>query len=263
LKFDFFEPFFKGKLLSEITSELVQDIVERHKPDAAPATKNRYYALVRAVMRRAHMRWQWIDAGQVPFIPQYDESKYARKRFLEPDELKRLLDELPEHLRDITMLAVATGLRMSNVVGMQWKWVRLDQRTVTIPGSLMKNGEDLVIPLNDLAVAVIERQAGRNPEHVFVYRGRPVKAASNSAWYKALKRAGLEDVRFHDVRRTWASYMIQNGATDRELQELGAWKSAKMVARYAQLRVKHLAPAAGIIDRVLTPDRLLTVAGGV
>jgi integrase len=60
-------------------------------------------------------------------------------------------------------------------------------------------------------------------------------------------------VRFHDLRRTWASYLIQQGATDRELQELGSWKSAAMVKRYAQLRVKHLTPAAGLIDRVLPP----------
>lgn len=238
----------------------MQDVVEKHKGDCAGTTKNRYYALVRAIMRRAWMRWKWIDAGQVPFIPQHDESKNARKRFLEPDELARLLQELPEHLRDITTLAVATGLRMSNVTGMQWKWVSLAQRTVTIPGSLMKNGEDLVIPLNDLAYAVIERQAGKHPDHVFVYRRRPVTAVSNTAWYSALKRAGLEDVRFHDIRRTWASYLIQNGATDRELQELGSWKSERMVRRYAQLRVKHLAPAAGLIDRVLSADRLLTVA---
>jgi integrase len=103
---------------------------------------------------------------------------------------------------------------------------------------MMKNGEDHVVPLNDLAYAIIERQAGSHDEYVFVYRRKPVTCVSNTAWYKALKRAGLEDVRFHDLRRTWASYLIQQGATDRELQELGSWKSAAMVKRYAQLRVK-------------------------
>jgi integrase len=126
---------------------------------------------------------------------------------------------------------------------------------------MMKNGEDHVVPLNDLAYAIIERQAGSHDEYVFVYRRKPVTCVSNTAWYKALKRAGLEDVRFLDLRRTWASYIIQQGATDRELQELGSWKSAAMVKRYAQLRVKHLTPAAGLIDRVLPADRLLTVAG--
>jgi len=259
-KFEFFAPHFKGKLLRDITSDFVQGVVEKQKGHRAEASRNRYYALVRAIMRRAHMRWKWIDAGDVPFIPQYDESKNARKRFLEPEKVDRLLRELPEHLGDIATCAVSTRLRMSNVIGMEWKWVNLADRTVTIPGAVMKNGDDHIIPLNAAAYGVIARQAGKHAEHVFVYRGQPVKAASNSAWYKALKRAGLADVRFHDLRRTWASYLIQNGASDRELQELGSWKSLTMLRRYAQLRVKHLAPAAGIIDRVLTVDRLLTVA---
>jgi integrase len=256
LKFDFFQPHFGGKLLSDITSDLVQDVVEKHKGSCAETTRNRYFALVRAIMRRAWMRWKWIDASQVPFIPQYDGTKNGRRRYLEPEELRRLFQQLPEHLRDIAMLAVSTGLRMSNVIGMQWSWVNLGTRTLTIPGALMKNGEDFAIPLNDMAAAVIERQVGKHADHVFVYRGRPVTAASNSAWYSALKRAGLVDVRFHDLRRTFASILIQSGASDRELQELGGWKSPSMLKRYAQLRVKHLAPAAGLIDRVLTSDRI-------
>jgi integrase len=257
-KIAFFNDHFAGKLLTEITGDLIYEVIEKHKGDQKPSTKNRYSALARAIMRRA-WRWGWIDPGHVPFVNTYDEKKFERKRFLEPEELSRLLKELPEHLRDISIAAVATGLRMSNVIKMRWPWVNSRERTVTIPGTEFKNGEDHVVPLNDVALGIIERQAGKHGEFVFVYRGNPVQCASNTAWYKALKRAGLEDVRFHDLRRTFASYLIQNGATDRELQELGGWKSPAMVRRYAQLRAKHLAPAARIIDRVVPVDRLLTV----
>lgn len=256
-KIGWFNPHLKGKLLTEITSDLIYEIVETHKRDAKGSTRNRYYALVRAIIRRAVMKWKWIDASHLLFVEQHKET--AREQFLEPDQLRRLLKELPEHLRDIAALAVATGLRMSKVVGMQWKWVNLAERTVTIPGELMKNGRPIVVPLNDLAYVVVERQIGKHKDHVFVFRNKPVKAASNSAWYKALKRAGLEGFTFHGLRHTWASYMAQNGASERELMDLGGWLSSSMARRYSHLRVKHLVPAAGIIDRVFPADRMLAV----
>lgn len=257
-KIEFFNPYFKGKLLTDITSDLIYEVVEKHKAGAAGSTRNRYYALARSIMRRAAMKWRWIEANDVPFVNQHKESN-GSKRFLEPEELSRLLKELPDHLRDIAAVAVATGLRMSNVTGMQWKWLNLAARTVTIPGEFTKNSEPLTLPLNELAAGVIERRVGTHPEFVFTFRGKPVTCVSNTAWYAALKRAGLDGVRFHDLRHTFASYLAQSGASDRELQELGGWKTQAMVRRYSHLRAAHLAPAVGLIDRVLSADRLLAV----
>jgi integrase len=62
-----------------------------------------------------------------------------------------------------------------------------------------------------------------------------------------------EGFRFHDFRHTWASWLIQNGAPEHLIQALGGWKTAAMVKRYATLQVQHLAPTAGLIDRVF-PD---------
>jgi integrase len=193
-------------------------------------------------------------------VNQHKESN-GSKQFLEPEELSRLLKELPEHLRDIAACAVATGLRMSNVLGMRWKWVNLPARRVTVPAELTKNGEPITLPLNDLAY--VDRAAGRQARGVRVHvRGQAGDSRLEHGRYGALERAGLTGVRFHDLRHTSASYLAQNGASDRELQELGAWKSLATVRRYAHLRAAHLAPAAGLINRVLSPDRLLTVAEG-
>jgi integrase len=63
---------------------------------------------------------------------------------------------------------------------------------------------------------------------------------NTKAWRNALKRAGVTDCRWHDLRHTWASWLIQNGTPLFDLQEMGGWKSAAMVRRYA-----HLAPTVG------------------
>lgn len=77
---------------------------------------------------------------------------------------------------------------------------------------------------------------------MFSYRGTPTQRASTKAWYAALRRAGIEDFRWHDLRHTWASWHVQNGTPVYALQEMGGWASTEMVRRYAHLAADHLAP---------------------
>lgn len=100
------------------------------------------------------------------------------------------------------------------------------------------------VPLNSDALTIINKQAGRHPTNVFCYRGRAITQLSTKAWYKALKRAGIENFRWHDLRHTWASWHVQNGTPLFALQELGGWESQEMVRRYAHLSAEHLAPYA-------------------
>lgn len=77
-------------------------------------------------------------------------------------------------------------------------------------------------------------------EFVFTYKGKPVKQCNIPAWRKALKRVGIEDFRWHDLRHTWASWHVQNGTSLQELQQLGGWSSFDIVLRYAHLSSNHL-----------------------
>src|SRR5262249_26105795 len=119
-----------------------------------------------------------------------------------------------------------------------------------------KNGRPLKTPLNDTALKVLEgiklhREGGRKGR-VFLNRyGKPVDNANTPAFRAALKAAGVDRFRFHDTRHTWASWMIQSGATERELMELGGWKDGTMVRRYAHLAPSQLVTAARGIDRVM------------
>ncbi len=75
--------------------------------------------------------------------------------------------------------------------------------------------------------------------------------AIGSAWKRSLKRAGIENFRFHDLRHTWASWHVMSGTSLQELMELGGWKSYEMVLRYAHLAPEHLSDAAARIERGL------------
>jgi integrase len=96
---------------------------------------------------------------------------------------------------------------------------------------------------------------------VFTYDGNPVKQVSTKAWYKALKRAGIEKFRWHDFRHTWASWHVQNGTPLHVLQELGGWETPSMVCRYAHLASEHLAAYAGRVGVVAASDNRSSVTG--
>ena len=79
----------------------------------------------------------------------------------------------------------------------------------------------IAVPLNDAALMVLRRRVGQHVERVFTYRGKPLKAANTMSWQHALKRAGIEDFRWHDLRHTWATWQRQAGTPTHELQKLG------------------------------------------
>ncbi len=107
------------------------------------------------------------------------------------------------------------------------------------------------LPLNESAMGVLRRQIGKHPARVFTYKGRPLKSVNENSWESALKRAGIRDFRWHDLRHTWASWLVQAGVPLSAVQELGAWETASMVRRYAHLAPEHLAPHAAAIDGML------------
>jgi len=111
-----------------------------------------------------------------------------------------------------------------------------------------KGRRGIAVPLNSEAMTVLRAQP-RVHERVFTYKGRPVTRVNNHAWRKALKRAGIKDFRWHALRSTWASWHRQSGTSLDRLQRLGAWRSGKMVERYAALSAADLAEDAERIAR--------------
>ena len=110
--------------------------------------------------------------------------------------------ELPTHQRDVVLFALATGLRQSNLVGLEWSHVNLAAGHAWVGADQSKNGKPIAVPLNATALAVLQRQVGKHPEKVFTYAGKPLGWANTKAWRNALKRAGIENFRWHDLRHT-------------------------------------------------------------
>ncbi|HXK28003.1 MAG TPA: site-specific integrase [Candidatus Binatia bacterium] len=242
------QPLLSMKPLNEITRDLVARIAEDKRKESSPSRANRIIALIRAVLRRSALEWDWLE--KAPALRMYPEPK-RRVRWLTPEQLNLLLRELPEHQREAVIFAAATGLRQSNVVRLEWSQVNLDGKTAWIYADQAKGGRDIHVSLNETAVAVLRRQLGKHPVRVFTYKGEPYNRAYTVAWQKALKRAGIENFRWHDLRHTWASWLAQKGVPLSDIQEMGGWETAAMVRRYAHLSPAHLAHRAQVLDDLI------------
>jgi integrase len=247
-KVKWLQGFLRGRPLGSIDRELVARIGEAKASEASQATANRYLALIRAVLRKAAFEWEWID--RVPKVKLFREAK-RRIRWITPEQVRTLLAELPVHQRDLVLFALSTGLRQANVLKLEWSQVDLSRSVAWIYGDQAKGRRDIHVSLNSTALNVLSRQVGKHPTRVFTYRGKPVGWANTRAWREALKRAGIVDFRWHDLRHTWASWLVQNGTPLYVVQEMGAWESEGMVRRYAHLAPAHLAKHAEVISAML------------
>ena len=240
--------FLGDRMIDDITLDMIDTIRQAKHKEASKATVNRYLALVRFILIRARDEWEWLD--KVPKVRLFKES-ISRERALTFDQAKRLLDELPPHQREVVLFALATGLRQSNVLKLEWAQVNLELKHAWVQGTQSKNRRPISVPLNELALVVLMRQIGKHPQRVFTYLGNPLARANTRAWKKALKRAGIENFRWHDLRHTWATWQRQAGTPTHELQRLGGWRTSAMVERYAHLAPDHLAVAASRLDSAL------------
>ena len=237
----------RGRPLQAIDRKTLLVIARLKAAQTSYATANRHLALIRAVLRRARDVWEWVQ--RCPKIPMFPAGPH-RVRWLSRAEAAELIRQLPRHQAAMARFGLATGLRQRNVCRLKWTEVDQLASCIRLAAARTKNHKPLVIPLNSAAKAVLSEQSGLHPEYVFTFHGRPVWQVSTGTWRAALKRAGIADFRWHDLRHTWASWHAQAGTPFNVLQDLGGWSSYEMVRRYAHLSAAHLAPHAERIPAV-------------
>ncbi|MEC5385527.1 site-specific integrase [Uliginosibacterium sp. H3] len=247
------DPFLYDLTLNQITGDVVWQIVQSEmKKGNSAATINRYLALMRGLLRIARDEWQWIDS--IPKI-RLLSGEVERDRWLTQDEADRLIAACPAHLAALVRFALATGCRAREITGLEWDRVDLRRKTAWL--NQTKNGTPRGVPLNADAIEVLTEELGKHSRYCFTFRGKPIVfQVTNTAWVTALKKAGIEDFRFHDLRHTWASWHRQAGTSCDELKDLGGWKSRQMVDRYAKFATENLRSAAARIERE-KPDNVV------
>ena len=243
-------PELRGLLLEDMTRDLIHSVVNRKT--CSGSTKNRYFALIRAILNKCVNEWDWLD--KAPKLKLHKEPK-KRIRWLYPEEAQRLVNALGglPYMQHLVIFSLATGLRQANVLNLKWEQIDLRRQVAWIYPDQAKAGKAIGVPLNHTAMQVLMDRP-RVSDYVFTHsKGARVKSISSRVWREALEKAGITDFRWHDLRHTWASWLVQNGTPLAALKEMGGWESVEMVQRYAHLAPEHLSQHARLIDSSMPP----------
>lgn len=250
------------KLRPEVIADARRKLGKRtkgDKPDADPIsgpTVNRYLAALSMVCK-----WAWKELRWLPSNPVLDVSKNPENpglvRFLSDDERKTLLqacrNSSDPNIYTAVLLALATGARYSNLRNLTWEEVDLERWTLRFEE--VKNKQPRYVPIVGPAQAAMQGQHDRDPTGSgWVFKGGRdgVPADINGPWRKVREQAGLNDVRFHDLRHTTASYLTMNGATLAEVAEALGHRTLVMAKRYSHQSGEHVrATLQAMSDRFL------------
>ena len=239
--------------LEAINSEKIKTIINHlvHQ-NKSHATVNRYITVLGAILNKAAREWQdakgkhyWLSKS--PRIKRLPEPK-KRIRWITHEEADRLIASAPPHYAAMIIFSLATGLRQSNVLRLEWSEVNLATKHAWVSPDKSKSKKPISVPLNEDALAILRKQIGSHPVYVFTRKTKPIKSIDSGTWKNILKKAGIENFKWHDLRHTWASWHVQSGTPLHILKELGGWSTMDMVLRYAHLSGNQLQSAASHIE---------------
>jgi integrase len=224
--------------LSSITKDEVQEIHNRIGRENGKYESNRLLERIRAIYNKM-INWGWEGTNPAAKIQKFKEQK--RDRFILHDELPKFMEALEMEpnraMKDFFLMCLYTGARCGNVLSMRWEDIDFSIKEWRIPDTT--NGEPVRIPLIGEALEILsDRSWIKDSSIPWVFPGHGKSGCLTSpqkAWKKILDRAGLKNLRIHDLRRTLASYQAIAGTSLLIIGKSLGHKSPQSTAIYARL----------------------------
>ena len=227
---------FGGKYLYTITVKDIEKFkLARSGEGVAPATVNRELATLKTMFSKAVV-WDKLQENTTKKV-QFLKEPAGRLRFLEQEEIFKLLENCNKTLRPIVVLALNTGMRRGEILNLKWHDVDFKRNLITLLDT--KNGEKQEVYMNE-PVKTALLQVRKHPESPYIFcneDGKPVHDIRKS-FFTALKKSGIKDFHFHDLRHTFASQLAMSGTDINTIRELMGHKDIRMTLRYS-----HLSPS--------------------
>jgi integrase len=241
--------------LESVHMGTLQPFIEaRLKSGVKTKTISHALQVVRRILNLATS--EWVDENGLSWLHSAPKIKLLKETDSRPsyplnwEEQDRLFQELPEHLRKMTLFAVNTGCRDAVICHLRWEWessLENGRSVFVVPGEFVKNREDSLVVLNDVAQSIINSVRGQHPEFVFTYKGNPIGRINNTGWKKARKRAGLSNVRVHDLKHTFGRRLRAAGVSFEDRQDLLGHKSSRITTHYSSAELENLIRAANSV----------------
>ena len=240
------------------TAELSQQKIERYLNDRmverglSAATRNRHVAMMSSMFNKG-VEWGLVVENPTRGIKSLRENG-ARVRFLDQEEIRRLIKAASEDFRPILMTALHSGMRRGEILNLKWADVDLKNRIITVQDS--KSGKKRTIPVDDTLYETLGVLSSRFQKgYVFLSPRTGERWVDfKKQFHAALQKAGVEDFRFHDSRHTFASHLVMAGVDIKTVQELLGHATLTMTMKYTHLAPDHRARAIRILDSAYQTD---------
>jgi integrase len=237
--------YFGNIYLHEITVKQIEAFKANRSKVVKPATVNRALACLKSMFNRA-IDWHMTEENPVRKVKLFKENN-QRVRYLEKEELKRLLEHSSPRLAAIIKFAVNTGMRKGEIQNLKWHDINYERGIITLTET--KNGETRYVPMNEIVREVL-LSTRKNPESPYIFHHFCGKDPYNfrKAFETAMTKAEIKDFRFHDLRHTFASHLVMAGVDLNTVRELLGHKSLDMTLRYSHLSPDHKARAVKVLE---------------
>lgn len=238
-------------LITEITTWQVEKFISERRKKVKPSTVNHELGCLKHMFRMAVEEWDLTTNDPSKKVKKLTEDA-PKTRYLDDDERRILYAacaEGPWYLLPIVLIAINTGMRRGEILNLKWKDINIEKKFVRITQS--KSGRSRDIPMNEILVNLF-KGLEQGEDRIF-----PIEGFRRS-WITALKTAGIQNLRFHDLRHECASQLVMSGADLRTVQEVLGHSSLIMTQRYAHISNEHKRQAMeklGELSRdALNPD---------
>jgi len=248
--------FFGGKYLYEITPMAVEQFKAERAKEVSPATVNRALACLKCMFNKA-IEWGKAEVNPVKKVKLFKENN-VRVRYLEKEEIKKLIDNAAAHLKPVLIVALNTGMRKGEILSLKWHDLDFKNNIIYIRQS--KSGEKREVPMNPLVRRTLIA-VRKHPDSPYVFCNASGENYANvrKSFFTACKKSDILKFRFHDLRHTFASHLVMGGVDLNTVRELLGHKSLEMTLRYSHLSPDHKHRAVANLSRQMdtfwTPER--------
>ncbi len=240
-----FKAIFEGRYLDEIRVVDIEKYKVEQTKTSAVATVNRKLSFLRSFFNKA-IAWERYQGFNPVSKVKFLKENNTRLRFLEKEEISKLLSNSEGRLKEIITLALNTGMRKGEIFNLNWGDIDFTNRIIYLRET--KSGEGREVPMNDEVCRVL-KGIRRNPrsEYIFCYAdGQRMMDIRRSFW-TALRKSDIKNFHFHDLRHTFASQMVMSGVDLNTVRELMGHQTIEMTLRYAHLSPGHKRRAVDIL----------------
>lgn len=254
-----FIPKFGQRRMDTITrAEMEAQLESLIKSGFKPVSVNRYLITIKSVYSTA-VRWQVLESGKNPCAGISPFPTIARReRFLTQVEAMRLLRVLDGSRNWRVALSIKlillTGARKREILDARWDYINAEARVLTLPNS--KSGHPRHIALSDAALSLLARLPREDNVPWLFFNPQSKQPLNNlhPAWVNLRTQADLPDLRIHDLRHSFASFLVNHGRSLYEVQGLLGHQSPRTTMRYAHLASSRMVEAANLVGSIVSGD---------